>query len=260
MTGSADPGPELERAAADEAPRTRQLARAGRWLALAAFAALVIAIGLGVVGATLGPPLPAPTVAGPTPGPASMVPSRPLHRVVVDPLNEKLSVEPYLGGQLPGRPFSWDQPTATKGLFEEAVIGGVTTDPAWKSGENLPSAIVVADLELATVIDGDLPGTARGVIAEFGRRVYQPLVGLAVTEVRSDQPSSIGDYPAQWAHATVTGTLPSGGAEKVALSILLVALPNGRTFGYIEIQPDHPSAAQYVAVMDAAAASIQPAG
>lgn len=243
----------------DEAPRTPILARAGRWLALAGVAALVITIGFGVVGATLGPPLPAPTVAGPTPGPASILPSAPLHRVVVDPLNQKLTVDPYLVGQMPGTPFAWNQPTSTKGLFDEGTIGGVTTDPAWKSGENLPAAIVVADLEPATVIDGDLAGTARGVVAEFGRRLYKPLIGLAVTDVRSDDPSSIGEYPAQWAHATVTGTLPSGGAEHVALSVLLVALPNGRVFGYIEIRPDHPSSAQYFAAMDAAAASIQPA-
>ncbi len=243
--------------AVDEAARRTHLARAGRWLALAGLAALVVTIGLGVVGATLGPPLPSPTVAAPTPGPASILPSPPAHRVVVDPRNQKLTVEPYLVGQLPGAPFEWDQPTSTKGLFDEAVIGGVTTDAAWKSGENLPPAIVVADLDPATVIDGDLPATARGVIAEFGRRVYQKLIGLKVTDIKSDDPSSIGDHPAQWAHATVTGTMPSGGDEKVALSVLLVSLPNGRCFGYIEIRPDHPSATQHFAAMDAAAASIK---
>ena len=42
---------------------------------------------------------------------------------------------------------------------------------------------MVADLDPATVIDGDLPATARGVIAEFGRRVYQKLIGLKVTDL-----------------------------------------------------------------------------
>ena len=244
----------------DDSPGTPLATRAGRWLALAGGVALVIVIGLGVVGATLGPPLPAPTVAMPTPGPASTLPSPPLHRVVVDPLNHTLSVDPYLVGQLPGSPFAWDAPTSTKGLFAEAVIGGVTSDPAWTSGQNLPPAIVVADLEPATVIDGDLARTARGVAAEFGRRLYQNLVGLAVTDVRSDEPTSIGDYPAQWAHATVSGTMPKGGAERAELAVLLVSLPNGRTFGYLEVRPDHPEAAQYFPAMDAAAASIQPAG
>ena len=47
----------------------------------------------------------------------------------------------------------------------------MTTDPAWRSGENLPPAIVAADLEPSTMIVGDLPGTARAVVAELGTRI-----------------------------------------------------------------------------------------
>jgi len=54
-------------------------------------------------------------------------------------------------------------------------------------------------------------------------------------------------------------TLPSGGAERADLSVLLVSLPKGRCLGYLEVRPDHPSAAAYFPAMDAAA-SIRPAG
>ena len=129
--------------------RATLAARAGRWAALAAAVVVVIAIGLGVVGARLGPPLPAPTVAAPSVGPASTVPSPPLRRVIVDPLTHRLQVEQYLVGELPGKPFSWSDPTSTKGMFTEAVIGGVESDPGYRAGENLPPSIVLADMEPA---------------------------------------------------------------------------------------------------------------
>jgi len=240
----------------DDPARNPLSTHVGRGLAIAGAAVVVLSLGLGLVGATLGPPLPAPTVGQPTPGPASMLPSAPAHRVIVDPLTHKLSVDSYLVGQLPGSPFEWGEPTSTRGLFTEAILGGVTGDPNWKAQQNLPAAIAVADLEPATVIDGDLPGTARGVLAEFARRIYSGLGDLAVTDVRSDSPTTIGANPAQWAHASVTGTLTAGAEERSEVSLLLVGLPNGRHFVFIEVKPDRPSAAPHLAAIDAAARSI----
>lgn len=240
----------------DDPSRNPLLARAGRGLAVAEGAVLVATVALGLVGATLGPPLPAPTVAQPTPGPASMLPSRPARRVTVDPLTHKLAVESYLVGQLPGSPFVWGERTSTTGMFSEAVFGGVTSDPNWKAQQNLPACIVVADVEPAAVIDGDLAGTARGLLAEFARRIYSGLGDLAVTDVRSDDQTTIGTNPAQWAHASVTGTLTAGGRERSEVSLLLVGLPNGRHFAFIAVRPDRPSAAPYLAAIDAAGRSI----
>ena len=234
----------------------RGLGNAGRALVSAAAVAVVVTVTLAVVGAVRGPVLPAPTVAAPTPGPASIMPSAPAQRVSVDPLSRRLSVEPYLTGQLPGKPFAFDRPTYTKGLFTEATIGGVTSDPAWKPDANLPVAVIVADLEPKAVVVGDLDATGRGVLAELGRRFYKGLSGLEVADVRSDPPTTIGTYPARWAHATVTGTLSTGAAEKTDLALLLVALPNGRHFGYIEVRPDRPQSREHFPALDRAAASI----
>ncbi|HMQ36392.1 MAG TPA: hypothetical protein PKE46_01490 [Micropruina sp.] len=234
----------------------RGLGNAARALVSVAAVAVVVTIALAVIGAVRGPVLPAPTVAAQTPGPASTVPSAPVQRVSVDPLSRRLSVEPYLSGQLPGKPFAFDRPTYTKGLFTEATIGGVTSDPDWKPDENLPVAVIVADLEPKTVVAGDLDATGRGVLAELGRRFYKGLSGLAVRDVRSDPPTTIGTYPAQWARATVTGTLSTGAAEKAELSLLVVALPNGRHFVYIEIRPDRPQSWEHFPALDRAAASI----
>ena len=79
---------------------------------------------------------------------------------------------------------------------------------------------------------------------------------LAVTDVRSDSPTTIGANPAQWAHASVTGTLTAGAEERSEVSLLLVGLPNGRHFVFIEVKPDRPSAAPHLAAIDAAARSI----
>ena len=252
-------GPGLDKLRGVDGARATLAARAGRWAALAAAVVVVIAIGLGVVGARLGPPLPAPTVAAPSVGPASTVPSPPLRRVIVDPLTHRLQVEQYLVGELPGKPFSWSDPTSTKGMFTEAVIGGVESDPGYRAGENLPPSIVVADLEPAAVIEGDLAGTARGVAAEFAQRIFRTLGDLAVSDIRSDDPTTIGDYPAQWAHANLTGTLTGGVQERIGLSVLLVTLPNGRHYAFMEVKPDRPNATPYFAAIDEAAASLRAA-
>ena len=241
----------------DDPARNPLLARVGGGLAVAGAAVLVSTLALGLVGATLGPPLPAPTVAQPTPGPASIVPSAPAHRVIVDPSTHTFSVGSYLVGQLPGSPFVWGEPTSTRGMFTEVVLGGVTGDPNWRPDQNLPATIAVADLEPAAGISGDLPGTARGVLAEFAGRIYSGLGDLAVTEVGSEDPIMIGPHPAQWARATVTGSLTGGGTEKAALSLLLVGLPNGRHFVFIAVLPDGTAAAHHLTAIDAAAGSIR---
>ena len=81
-----------------------------------------------------------------------------------------------------------------------------------------------------------------------------------VSDVRSDPETAIGDYPARWSHAHVTGSLPDGGTEQVDLSMLLVALPNGRHFALIELRPDHPGAAVLFPALDRAAASVSAVG
>lgn len=238
----------------------RGLGTAGRALLTVAVVAVVVTVTLAVIGAVRGPVLPAPTVAAPPLGPASIMPSPPVHRVSVDPLSRRLIVEPYLTGQLPGKPFVFGEPTYTKGLFTEATLGAVTTDPGWKVDVNLPVAVIVADLEPRTVIAGDLDATGRGVLAEAAGRLYRSLGGLQVGDVRSDPETTIGPYPARWAQATVTGTLASGVAERVELSLLLVSLPNGRTFAFLEVRPDHPDARPHFAALDRAAASIVAVG
>ncbi len=238
----------------------RGLGNAGRALLALAGLAVVVTLVLAAIGAVRGPVLPAPTVAAPPVGPASMLPSPPRHRVSVDPLTRRLTVEPYLAGQLPGKPFVFGEPTSSRGLFTEATVGGVTSDPAWRSGVNLPVTIIVADLEPRTVVVGDLDATGRGVLAELAGRLYKTLPGLQVSDVRSDPQTVIGDHPARWAHATVTGTLASGAAERAELSLLVVALPSGRHFGYVEVRPDHASARQHLAALDRAAASIVATG
>lgn len=240
----------------DEPTRSTLPARAGRWAWWAALALLVVSMGLGVIGGRLGPPLPAATVAAPTPGPASVMPSAPLTPVVVDTLTHELTVEPYLTGRMPPRPFAFDAATSVKGMFSDVVFGGVKSDPDWKQDENLPATIVVGLLEPAAVIEGDLPGTARGVVAEFSRRSFSTLDGLVVAGVRSDDPSAVGANPAQWAHAEVTGKLNSGATERVAISLLLVSLPNARTFAFVAVKPDRPTATPHFAAIDAAASSI----
>ncbi|MBK8447136.1 MAG: hypothetical protein IPL41_10780 [Micropruina sp.] len=243
----------------DEPTRSWLPARAGRWALAAGAALLLLTVGLGVIGGRLGPPLPAATIAAPTPGPASVLPSPPVAAVVVDTLTRELTVEPYLSGRMPPRPFAFDAPTSVKGLFSDVVFGGVTSDPDWDQDENLPATIVVGELEPAAVIEGDLGGTARGVVAEFSRRSFSTLDGLVVAGVRSDDPFAIGSYPAQWAHAEVTGRLTSGATERVAISLLLVSLPNARTFAFVGVKPDRPTATPHFAAIDAAAASIVPA-
>ena len=141
----------------------------------------------------------------------------------------------------------------------EVVFGGVTSDPDWNQNEDLPATIVLGQLEPAAVIEGDLPGTARGVVAEFSRRSYHTLEDLSVHDVRSDDPSTIGAYPAQYAHAEVTGKLSSGVTERVSVSLLLVSLPNARTFAFVGVKPDRPTATPHFAAIDVAAASIRPA-
>jgi len=220
---------------------------------------LVAIVALGVIGGRLGPPLPAATVPAPTPGPASMLPSPPTNAVVVDEATRELTVAPYLTGRMPGRPFAFDAPTTVKGMVGEVVFGGVTSDPDWNQNEDLPATIVLGQLEPAAVIEGDLPGTARGVVAEFSRRSYHTLEDLSVHDVRSDDPSTIGAYPAQYAHAEVTGKLSSGVTERVSVSLLLVSLPNARTFAFVGVKPDRPTATPHFAAIDAAAASIRPA-
>ena len=111
----------------------------------------------------------------------------------------------------------------------------------------------------AVVIEGDLAGTARGVAAEFAQRIFRTLGDLAVSDIRSDDPTTIGDYPAQWAHANLTGTLTGGVQERIGLSVLLVTLPNGRHFAFIEVKPDRPNATPYFAAIDEAAASLRAA-
>lgn len=238
----------------------RGLGNAGRVLLSLAVLTVAATVALAVIGAVRGPVLPAPTVAAPSVGPASIAPSPPLHRVSVDPSSRRLTVEPYLSGQLPGKPFDFAAPTFTKGLFAEAILGGVTSDPGWKANVNLPVAVIVADLEPKTIIAGDLDATGRGVLAEAAGRLYRSLGDLQVRDVRSDPQTAIGAHPARWAHATVNGTLASGIAERVDLRMLLVALPNGRNFAFIEVRPDHANARQYLAALDRAAASIVAVG
>ncbi|MFT4296018.1 MAG: hypothetical protein QM582_11470 [Micropruina sp.] len=239
---------------------TASWGRAGRVLAWAAAAVLAITVALGVLGAVRGPVLPAPTVAAPTPGPASILPSRPARWVDVDSLTRRLTVAPYLSGQLPGKPFTFAQPTSTTGLFTEVTLGAVADDPGWRQNKNLPVGVLVADLEPKTVVAGDLDATGRGVLAEFGRRVYNALSDLQVADLRSDPETAIGSFPARWSHATVTGGLGDGTVERAELSMLLVALPNGRHFALVEIRPNHPGASQHFAAMDRAAASIVATG
>lgn len=235
-----------------------RLARAGRWAALVGIAALVIAVGFGVIGATLGPPLPAATVAAVTPGPPSLKPSQPRFRVLVDSLNQKLTVESYLTGQMPGKPFIWEASSSVVGLFDEVISGGVVSDPGYVKG-TVPATIFVGIMESAAVIEGDLPGTARGVTDEMARRGWSGLVGLQVNDLRTDAPSTIGTMPAQWGRAMVTGTRSDGGAEKADLGVLLVELPNDRHFVMVTVKPDRPSAAAYLPAIDAAVASLRPA-
>ena len=238
----------------------RGLGAAGRALLTVGVVAVVVTVTLAVIGAVRGPVLPAPTVAAPPLGPASIMPSQPVHRFSVDPLSRRLIVEPYLTGQLPGKPFVFGEPTSTRGLFAEATLGAVTTDPGWQVDVNLPVTVIVADLEPRTIIAGDLDATGRGVLAEVAARFYRSLTGLRVSDVRSDPETVIGPHPARWAHATVTGTLATGVAERAELSLLLVALPNGRNFAFLEVRPDHPGARQHVAALDRAAASIVAVG
>lgn len=231
-----------------------------RALVTVAVTALVVTVALAVVGAVRGTVLPAPTVPAPTVGPASILPSQPVHRVSVDPLSRTLTVEPYLSGQMPGKPFGVADPTSTTGLFTEATLIAWATDPGWKQNQNLPVGLIVADLEPRTVVVGDLDATGRGVLAEVGARVYRSLTDLRVSDVRSDPETAIGPYPARWAHATVTGTLSDGAAERVELSMLVVALPNGRHFALVELRPDHPGAAAQFPALDRAAASVVAVG
>lgn len=241
---------------ADGGPR---LGRAGSVALSLVVAVVLVTLALGVLGAARGPVLPAPTVPAPTPGPASTMPRQPAQRVSVDPLSRRLSVEPYLSGQLPGKPFVVAPATFTKGLFAEVTLCGVSDDRGWTPDKNLPISVLVADLEPKTVVVGDLDATGRGVLAEFGRRLYRALSDLRVADVRSDPETAIGQYPARWARATVTGGL-AGAVERVELSMLLVALPNGRHFAYIEVRPNHPGAAGHFPAMDRAAASIVAVG
>lgn len=238
----------------------RGLGNAGRVLVAAGVVAVVVSVALAAIGAVRGPVLPVPTVAAPPVGPASIAPSRPLYRVSVDPLSRRLTVDRYLTGQLPGKPFVLAEPTSSKGLFTEATLGGLATDSAWKANVNMPLSVIVADLEPKTVVAGDLDATGRGVVAELAARLYRSLTDLRVRDVRSDPETAIGRYPARWSHATVTGALASGAAERAELSLLLVALPNGRHFAFVEVRPDHPDAAQHVAALDRAAASIVAVG
>lgn len=242
----------------DASPR-QFLAGPRRWLLAAGVGIAAVVIALGVTGAVLGPVLPAATVAAPTPGPASTVPSRPADRVVVDPLTQRLDVPPYLVGQIPGKPFVFEQPTWMKGMFAEATIGGVTGDPDWKNTQTLPAAIIVADVEPKAVVVGNLDATGRGIVAELGTRLYKGLTGLQVSDVAADPATTIGDFPAQWAHGVVSGTRADGSTERAELRLLLVALPNHRHFAYVEIRPEAPVAQQYFAALDAAAASLRPA-
>lgn len=238
-------------------PRRQGLAGAGRWLVAAGAGVLVVVVLLGVIGAVAGPVLPAPTVAAPTPGPASMVPSRPAERVLVDPLTHRLEVEPYLVGDLPGKPYVFESPTWMKGIFAEATIGGVTGDKDWQDTQTLPAAIIVADVEPKAVVVGDLAVTGRGMVFELGTRLYKALGDLKVSELASDPATTVGDLPAQWAHGVVSGTRPDGTTERAELRLLLVALPNERHFAYVEVRPALPAAQQYFAAMDAAAASLR---
>lgn len=231
-----------------------------RVLIAVAATAMVATVALGVVGAVRGPVLPAPTAPAPSVGPASILPSAPAQRVSVDPLSRRLAVEPYLTGQLPGKPFSVADPTSTRGLFTEATVVGWVDDPGWQQNRNMPVSVIVADLEPKTVVVGDLDATGRGVLAEVAARLYRTLGDLRVSDVRSDPETAIGPHPARWAHAGVTGTLPGGLAERVELSMLLVALPNGRHFALIELRPDHPGADAQLPALDRAAASVVAAG
>ncbi|MFT3971589.1 MAG: hypothetical protein QM695_15260 [Micropruina sp.] len=222
--------------------------------------ALAATVMLGVVGAVRGPVLPAPTVPAPTVGPASFLPSPPAQRVSVDPVSRRLTVEPYLTGQLPGKPFTVGEPTYTRGLFAEATLVAWADDPGWVRDKTMPVSLIVADLEPKTVVVGDLDATGRGVLAEVAARLYRTLTDLQVSDVRNDPETTIGPYPARWSHAHVTGTLPHGGTEQVDLSMLLVALPNRRHFALIELRPDHPGAAALFPALDRAAASVAAVG
>lgn len=95
--------------------------------------------------------------------------------------------------------------------------------------------------------------------AEFAQRIFRTLGDLAVSDIRSDDPTTIGDYPAQWAHANLTGNLTGGVQERIGLSVLLVTLPNGRHFAFMEVKPDRPNATPYFAAIDEAAASLRAA-
>lgn len=243
----------------DAEPRRQR--RAGVRRVLVAVGVLVLAgvVALSVTGAVLGPVLPAATVAAPTPGPASIVPSAPAQRVVVDPLTHRLEVSPYLVGLLPGNPYRFEEPTWMKGVFTEATIGGVTGNPGWKFTQTLPPAIIVADVEPKAVAVGDLDATGRGLVDELGTRLYTSLTGLQVSDVTADPAFTIGALPAQWARGVVSGTRADGSAERAEIRLLLVALPNARHFAYVEIRPQQAHARPYFAAMDAAAASLRPA-
>lgn len=235
-------------------------ARVGRVAGLAALAALLVVVGFAAVGAAYGPVLPAATIAAPEPGPASTRPAVPGRRVVIDPATKQLVVGDWLTGTMPAAPFGYGDPTSTNGLFAEATLGAVTDDAGWVRDENMPVALIAAAMEPRAVVVHDLGESGRGVVAELGRRLFRSLRDLTVTDIRSNDPFTIGDHRAQWSHARVSGLLSDGRADSTDVSLLLVALPDGRCFGFVQVRPDRDDARQHFEALDEAANSIVAVG
>lgn len=212
-------------------------------------------IGFGALGAIQGPPLPGRPGTTPALAPASTMASE--GRITL--AGGRLTMPPWLSCRLPEAPFAVEggKTVPINGLFTEAALSVVASDPHFVQDENWPPTSIVGLLEDKAAIPGDVPGTARGVLRELASRMFKGLKGLQLGEITLAEPSVIAGYPASRATVVVTGNLSSGAAERAEVSLLVLQLRADRWFGFAEARPEGMPADQ-AAKLDAARDSISP--